>query len=298
MKSKNYIYFVLTGIALMLSLFFFSSRIWMGDDRAEKDMNYGQSVSVAGVWDIKVTNARYDKEKRLLELEYYSKIRNGSTSAPPEIRAVLSKAVSEPVYLKIVDMLDNPNGQYIQISNMPESWYYIKLQFTAERSAGETREPVTDKFGALQTQPDIQSDRKETRTVQIDYRMCMETKLEVKSGSHVSIEPTGTSPAGTVPDTTFSRLDELGRQADQLKGQIYDKNQELSKLQAQLEASINQKSTLEKEAADGTNPSQSEIDALNVRISEMNSNISGIQTEIRTLESKLKDLQEQINGGR
>ena len=260
-------------------------------------MNYGQSVSVAGVWDIKVTNARYDKEKRLLELEYYSKIRNGSTSAPPEIRAVLSKAVSEPVYLKIVDMPDNPNGQYIQISNMPESWYYIKLQFTAERPVGETREPVTDKFGALQTQPDIQNDRKETRTVQIDYRMCTETKLEVKSGSHVSIEPTGTSPTGTVPDTTLSRLDELGRQADQLKGQIYDKTQEMSKLQTQLEASINQKSTLEKEAADGTNPSQSEIDALNVRISEMNSNISGIQTEIRTLESKLKDLQEQINGG-
>ncbi len=290
MKSKNYIYLILAGAALTLSLFFFSSRLWMGDDREEKDMNYGTSISVAGVWDIKVTNARYDKEKRLLEAEYYSKARFGRSAEPPEIKAVLSKAVTEPIYIKVTDMPDNPNGQYIQISNMPESWYYIKLQFTAKRPAGGTQEPITDKFGALQTKADVQNETEETRTVQIDYRVCAITKLEPRNRTEK------TTAAETVTETAAaSPVDELGQQADWLKGQIYDKTQELSGLKKQLEACLAQKNTLEQETADGANPSQSEIDGLNIKIKGLQDNISAKQSEINTLESKLKELQEQMN---
>lgn len=290
MKSKNYIYLILAGAALTLSLFFFSSRLWMGDDREEKDMNYGTSISVAGVWDIKVTNARYDKEKRLLEAEYYSKARFGSSAEPPEIKAVLSKAVTEPIYIKVTDMPDNPNGQYIQISNMPESWYYIKLQFTAKRPAGETQEPVTDKFGALQTKADVQNETEETRTVQIDYRVCTITKLEPRSQTEKT-----TAEETVMEADAASPIDELGQQADRLKGQIYDKTQELSGLKKQLEACLAQKDTLEQETADGANPSQSEIDGLNVKIKEMQASISAKQSEINTLESKLKELQVRMN---
>lgn len=277
----------------------FSSRFWMGDDRAEKDMNYGQTISVAGVWDIKVNNARYDKEQRLLEVEYYSKIRSNSQAEPPTIKAILSKAVTEPIYIKIIDMPDNPNGQYIQILNMPESWYFIKLQFTAERPEGETREPITDKFGAVvKTEAYSPEDSRETRTVQIDYRMCEQTKLEVRKEVTEAKTTVPAEKETLLNETTTALIDELGQQADQIKSQLYDKNQKLSNMKKQLDSYIGQKNTLENESDSDINPGQSEIDSLEELIKKMNKAISETEAEISTLENRLKELKKKIDGGR
>lgn len=70
MKSKNYIYITIIILFLLVTVIFFSSRLWLPDDRAKKTENYDE-IKTAGMYSFRISNAVLDTSTNNLTLDLY-----------------------------------------------------------------------------------------------------------------------------------------------------------------------------------------------------------------------------------
>jgi len=70
MKSKNYIYITILVLFLLVTVIFFSSRMWLPDDRVKKTENYDE-IKTAGTYSFRISNAVLDTSTNTMTLDLY-----------------------------------------------------------------------------------------------------------------------------------------------------------------------------------------------------------------------------------
>ena len=70
MKSKNYIYITIIVLFLLVTVVFFSSRMWLPDDRVKKTENYDE-IKAVGTYSFRFSNAVMDTSTGTLTVDLY-----------------------------------------------------------------------------------------------------------------------------------------------------------------------------------------------------------------------------------
>lgn len=165
MTGKNITYPVLIGIIILSLAFFFTTRLWMPDDRKDRTVNYDTVFTVSDVWDIKISDARF--ENGVLKVKYFAKPRLDAVN-PPTLKITLENG-NENLQADIIQMEDNPFGKEITVHGLPEKWYYVRFTVRCKALIPEHTDAPLDQFGNEIERP-VKEGKDETRWVQIDYR--------------------------------------------------------------------------------------------------------------------------------
>lgn len=177
MKSQNRKYFwMLAGILLFFGVFL-TSKSWMPDARTVASQNYDQVVTL-GSWQLKVTDAVYDPETKILTFSLYERASGEGLSEPSlSIYNGIKRDTKQP--LKYVAQAFQTaqtgtdgailSGRTITIYDVPKSYWYVSVNLEVEGAKTVTKS--TDIFGQEITESGGETaNETQTAVIQIDYR--------------------------------------------------------------------------------------------------------------------------------
>ena len=136
MKSKNYIYITILVLFLLVTTVFFSSRMWLPDDRVKKTENYDE-IKTAGTYSFRISNAVLDTSTNTLTLDLY----------------YMSMEPDKDTVTFFIYMDGNKNKELcstttekdstnltISIPKIPDSFYYVTVE---ARTLDKEKKPVS-----------------------------------------------------------------------------------------------------------------------------------------------------------
>ena len=168
MVSKNKYYAILVVVMSLCLVFFFSSKLWMGDDRVIRNTNYNQLIDVAG-WQINLGDAQYSAAAKEMQVKLYKMTMQESINEM-DIEVFLGRQSLKKELEYEISPTDKEDVFLITVKNISPDYYYLSFVFSVEPTPEITDdEPLeTDVFGNP-----IKSEETETqtRTVQVDYRL-------------------------------------------------------------------------------------------------------------------------------
>lgn len=172
MKSGNKLYIILTVILIGCTVFFFSTKLWLPDDRIKEDQNYNQLITV-GDWDIQIGNADYSSSSQKMSLLFYKK----SSAESPEPYTMCAYLGSpddgKKLRYNLEKQPDNPNYCMLYIYDIPAGYYYVTVEITAAESDDCTSYSDVDSENSgyrFTSSNDSSKPEKSVYDVKIDYR--------------------------------------------------------------------------------------------------------------------------------
>lgn len=194
MKSSGKFYLRLLIVIVAGFVFFFSTKLWLPDDRDKQSIYYNE-VLQEGDWMVRFQDAEYDPASQKMRVEILQK---ALYSDPQNYKLKVYKGnVQAKVALpfELEQEQDNPNVCWLEISKIPKDYYYISIVFTTQSqeypadtsSSADSQSGVTDNdifaSGATTTSA-VSTD---TKTIKIDYR---KVKI-VQTGTSSTIQQGG-----------------------------------------------------------------------------------------------------------
>lgn len=161
--SKNAQYIVVCSLIVGLLAMFFTSMLWISDDRENKTHNYDITLQLTNAWDVKVSDAIYDPNALTLTVSYFAKEKQQGKAAEPYISKVtLGNSTAEQLNFETKAHTENPDfGRQIVITGVPAKWYYLRI-YISSRQNDTQKPPSLDEFGNTITYP---VDEGETATI-------------------------------------------------------------------------------------------------------------------------------------
>lgn len=172
MKSKNKTYAILLTVIVAGLLFFFSTTLWMPDDRIRQNDNYAQTFTV-GEWLLRVDNAKYNKTNNIINCRL---LQRGNIAEPVafDVTAYLGNPANKKVLpCTVMSLPDDPDTEVVKIKKVPNDYYYVSLVFTARSDFSTASQDSMDAFESSSTASSSSSEANgdiQTKTVKIDYR--------------------------------------------------------------------------------------------------------------------------------
>lgn len=175
MKSGNKVYVIILAVAVLFSIFFFTTKLWCPDDRKKQSDNYNEQISV-GQWDIQIGNAKYDKKSKTMHCLVYSKTAsdnptkftiacfNGKPAKDIKLRYELKQAKNEPNYAMLY------------IYDVPNDYYFLTVELTAKAddytssSSSNTSSSANSEYKFNSSETTSKLSDKEVKDIKIDYR--------------------------------------------------------------------------------------------------------------------------------
>lgn len=188
MKSANKQYVIWSVVIVLCFVFFFTTKLWMGDDRTMRNTNYDE-LFTAGDWSLHVGKAYYDKAGNTLTCSVYQRAVRVSPK-PYHIAVYLGRmSLNKKLQYTLEKRMDDPNMRTLRIKNVPTNYYYLTLEFTAQSSImdefnnisstdNSTYEDDNEDFGNTNT---VQKQEPDVKDIQIDYRTAKTAKLSSES---------------------------------------------------------------------------------------------------------------------
>lgn len=184
---------------------FFTSYIWIGDDRKLMDDGYNQTMNLNS-WEIKVSGAKYHKENSTLTLSFFKKEKTiGQSSTPTLDKITLGNLSGEVLEFTTQANATNEYGTDITVYDVPSDFYYIRLYISSTTFDVEVPDTI-DEFGNVISYP-IKKGKKKEIWINVDYR-CADFEKEnvgvnatVSTATSASTDITTTAP-GTTTQTT------------------------------------------------------------------------------------------------
>jgi len=172
MKSGNKIYIILLTAMAICFTFFFTTKLWLPDDRATQNQYYDELFSI-GDWNIHVGSAQYDKAKNTLTCKIYKK---GVTDDPKAYAIGVflgNSTLQKKLSYTLTASKDNPNYVELIIKNVPSDYYYVTVKFTAQESLTDVYTSSSDDSYGDDNTDNTSGAVSETCTkdVRIDYRI-------------------------------------------------------------------------------------------------------------------------------
>lgn len=248
MKKSNALYTAILLILVVFFTFFFSSKLWMGDDRSNKSMNFNSTILLSNAWEVKITDGVYDAEKGVLEVQYFAKRRLNSGVEAPTLRITL-EGTKQPLEALITDMDDNEYGKWIQVQNVPRDYYYLRFTLTCKTEEKKLVSTV-DQFGHESSQ-EVKGTKEDVRWVQVDYRSVLQKSIAIKD------------------DAWLGGRVEMVQRKKEIQTEMYQVESSI----LQLEAQIN--------TADDT-----QKQSLSVQLDTQKENLTALQAELAALKSE------------
>lgn len=168
LKPRNTLYVVFPIIVLVAGVLFFTSRLWIGDDRAIKDLGYDTTARIAGAWEYKVTDALYDPESEELSFSLYLKEAVPEHALRPTFTVSLGTSRAELAY-STEAMSGNEYGARVTVGDVPKNWYFVRVYLTSETLTAK-QEATVDSFGNVIEPEEVKLDPV-LQMVEIDYRI-------------------------------------------------------------------------------------------------------------------------------
>lgn len=178
MKSSNRTYVILLTVLVAGVLFFFSTTMWMPDDRIKEKDNYGETITV-GTWLLRVDNAKYDKDSKTMTCRL---LQRGTLDNPKpyQVTAYLGYSGDKKVLPCTIEKKENdPEMVSVKIKNVPPDYYYISLAISARSDFSTAAANPTDEFESAASSSSASSAAvgdMQTKTVKIDYRTAASAK--------------------------------------------------------------------------------------------------------------------------
>lgn len=190
MKSKNHIYVAVLAVMVIGFTFFFSTKLWLPDDRIKQNSNYNAVLTV-GNWMIKITDAKYDPATKILRCTVYQK--TITSDSPPYKLAVYNEDSDDGNVLKstLQEQKNQPNTRLLEIKNVPADFYYLTVVISASTSSGSASTAVLDEFGQPESSSVSSVISEDKRKVMIDYRVVQKPEKAVSSQAKSNV-PSGT----------------------------------------------------------------------------------------------------------
>jgi len=136
MKSKNYIYITIIVLFLLVTTVFFSSRIWLPDDRAKKTENYDE-IKTAGTYSFRISNAVLDTSTNMLTLDlYYMSV---EPDKDPVTFLIYMDGNKNKELVWTTTEKDSTNLT-VSIPKIPDDFYYMTVE---ARTLDKERKPVS-----------------------------------------------------------------------------------------------------------------------------------------------------------
>ncbi|MEI8201271.1 MAG: hypothetical protein WCG21_14525 [Eubacteriales bacterium] len=136
MKSKNYIYITIIVLFLLVTVVFFSSRLWLLDDRAKKTENYDE-IKTAGTYSFRISNAVLDTSTNTLTLDLY--YMSMEPDKDPVTFLVYTDGNKNKELAWTTTEKDSTNLT-ISIPQIPDGFYYVTVE---ARTLDKERKPVS-----------------------------------------------------------------------------------------------------------------------------------------------------------
>ena len=136
MKSKNYIYITILVLFLLVTMVFFSSRMWLQDDRVKKTENYDE-IKTAGTYSFRISNAVLDTSTNTLTLDLY--YMSMEPDKDPVTFLVYTDGNKNKELAWTTSEKDSTNLT-ISIPKIPDGFYYVTVE---ARTLDKERKPVS-----------------------------------------------------------------------------------------------------------------------------------------------------------
>lgn len=157
LNSKGTIFIVYIVITVIMLIVFFTSGFWFPDLSTIKSEDYGNTFEASDYY-IKVNNAHYDNENKLLSFEYYIKEKSVQVDSVTDYSAntdefqmfesyngtVDIKSIEKEQTENVESEIEEPENEVVQIpvSSFPVISYivdenYNKLEFTSQKDEKE-----------------------------------------------------------------------------------------------------------------------------------------------------------------
>ena len=136
MKSKNYIYITILVLFLLVTTVFFSSRLWLPDDRAKKTKNYDE-IKTVGMYSLRISNAVLDTSTNNLTLDLYYMSTEPDKAPVSFLIYMDGNKNKELVWTKTEK--DSTNLT-ISIPKIPAGFYYVTVE---ARTLDKEKTPVS-----------------------------------------------------------------------------------------------------------------------------------------------------------
>lgn len=173
MNSSNRFYSRILLVIIIGCAFFFSTKLWLPDDRPKEQNNYKQLIQ-AGDWLMRLQGAGYNPSTKTMRVEILQEAQSDSPQAY-KIKAYLGDVSNDNVLPSSISKQENnPNLCWLEIHDVPTNYYYVSLVLTATSSIGVTSAPSSennvdsDIFADDSTNVIAASTTK--KTILIDYR--------------------------------------------------------------------------------------------------------------------------------
>ena len=136
MKSKNYIYITIIVLFLLVTVVFFSSRMWLPDDSAKKTENYDE-IKTAGTYSFRISNAVLDTSTNTLTLDLY--YMSMEPDKDPVTFLIYMDGNKNKELVWTTTEKDSTNLT-ITIPKIPDGFYYVTVE---ARTLDKERKPVS-----------------------------------------------------------------------------------------------------------------------------------------------------------
>jgi hypothetical protein len=171
MKSGNKTYVILMVVVLIGFSFFFTTKLWLPDDRVKQNGNYDQIMNV-GDWTFEVGGTtKYDAANKILLIEIYK--RSIENNPKPYHISVFNGNAKQKDSLSysLTQRKNDPDTCWLEVKNVPVDYYYISVVVTANSSLNVAA-PETNEAGSDFAQPaPVTTTVPNNQTVEIDYRL-------------------------------------------------------------------------------------------------------------------------------